>query len=58
MCGCADRQKDRQQHEGDGEDRAGNLGHRLLARVGHRKVRFLLDHALDVLDDDNGVVDR
>ena len=36
---------------------AGDLGHRLLGRLGDRKVRLLLDHALDVLDDDDGVVD-
>ena len=31
--------------------------HGLLAGLGHRQVRFLLDHPLDVLDDDDGVVD-
>ena len=31
--------------------------HRLLGRGGNRQVRLLLDHALDVLDHDDGIVD-
>ena len=51
------RNKYRQQHEGDGEDRAGDLGHRFLAGIRHREIGFFLDHAFDVLDDDDGIVD-
>ena len=32
--------------------------HRLLGRLGDRKLGLLLDHALDVLDDHDGVVDH
>jgi hypothetical protein len=47
-----------QQHESDGEDGAGDLGHGLLAGQRHGKVGFLLDHPLDVLHDDDRVVDH
>ena len=52
-----DRDEHREEHEGDGEDRAGNLRHGFLAGVPHRHLRVLLDHALDVLHHDDGVVD-
>ena len=52
-----DRHKDRKQHHGDGEDRPGDLGHRLARRLLHRKVRLLLHHPLDVLDHDDRIVD-
>ena len=52
-----DRHEHRQQHEGDGENRAGDLGHRFLASFRHRERRFFLDDPLDVLDHDDGVVD-
>ena len=48
----------RQQDEGDGDDRAGNLGHGLLASLRHGQLGFLVDHPLDVLDDDDGVIDH
>ena len=52
------RDEHRQQHQRDGEDRAGDLRHRLLAGVRDRELGLLLDHPLDVLDHDDGVVDH
>ena len=48
----------RQEDECDGDDRARDLGHGLLAGLRHRQLGFLLDHPLDVLDDDDGVIDH
>ena len=53
-----DRHEDRQQHQRDGDDRAGDLAHRLLAGLRHRQLGFLLDDPLDVLDHDDGIVDH
>ena len=46
------------QHERDGDDRRGDLGHGLLGRLGHRELGLLLDHALDILDHDDGIIDH
>ncbi len=50
--------EDREQHQGDGDDRAGDLAHRLLGGFLWREVGLLLHHALDVLDHHDGVVDH
>ena len=50
--------ENRQQHQGDGDDGAGNLGHGLLAGLCNGQLRFLVDHPLDVFDDDDGVIDH
>ena len=42
----------------DGNDRPGDLCHRLFRRLGGRQVGFLLQDAFDVLDDDDRVVDQ
>ena len=53
-----DRDEDREQHQRDGDDRRGDLAHRLLGRRGWASVRMLLHHPLDILDHDDGVVDH
>ena len=53
----SDRNKDRQQHQGDRDDRRGDLAHRRFGRVGRRHFGMLGDHVLDRLDDDDRVVD-
>jgi hypothetical protein len=45
-----DRHEDRQQHQADGDDRAGDLAHRLERRLVRRHLGMLLHHPLDVLD--------
>ena len=52
------RHEHREQDERDGDNRAGDLGHRFLAGLRHGKLRILLDHPLDVLDHDDRVVDH
>ena len=52
-----DRHEHRQQHEGDGDDRSGDLGHRFLGRRRDRQLRFFLDHPLDILDHDDRIID-
>ncbi len=52
------RQEHRRQHHGDADQRALDLTHRLDRRVARADVGLLLEHALDVLDDDDGVVDE
>ena len=52
-----DRHEDREQHQGDRDDRRGDLGHRPLGGLPRGEVGMLLHHALDVLDDHDGVVD-
>src|SRR5262249_16101343 len=42
----------------DRDDRRGDLRHRLLGGLRRRKLRLLLHHPLDVLDDDDGIVDH
>ena len=53
-----DRHEHREQHQRDRDDRRGDLAHGELGRVCGRKFGMLLHHALDVLDDDDGVVDH
>ena len=53
-----DRHEHRQQHQRDRDDRRGDLRHRLLGRLGRRKIRLLLHHALDILDHDDGIIDH
>ena len=48
----------RQENERDGNDRARDLGHGLLAGLRDRQLGFLLDHPLDVLDHHDGVIDH
>ena len=43
------------QHQRDGDDRAGDFAHRLVGRFARRKA--VLDVALDVLHHDDGVID-
>src|SRR4029079_14106122 len=50
--------EDRQQDQRDGDDGAGDFGHRLLAGIRYRQLGLLLDDALDVLDHDDGIVDH
>ena len=50
------RDEDRRQPEGDGDDRRRDFVHRLIGRVARREA--LLDPALDVFDDDDGVIDH
>ena len=45
------------QHQGDADQRAGDLAHRLLRRLARRQPLFR-HHALDVLDHHDGVVDE
>ncbi len=52
-----DRHEDRQQHQRDRDDCAGDLAHRDPRRVGRAHAGVLGHHALDVLDDDDRVVD-
>ena len=52
-----DRHEDGKQHERDGDDRRGDLGHRHLGGLRHRKLGLLLDHAFHILDHDDGIVD-
>ncbi len=52
------RHEHREQDKRDGDDRAGDLGHRLLAGLRHGELRMFLHHPLDVLDHDDGVVDH
>ncbi len=51
------RHEHRQQHERDGDDRTGDLRHGLARRLGRRQMRLRVHDALDVLDDDDGVID-
>ena len=52
-----DRQEHRQQHQHDRDQRAGDLGHRLLGRLERREL-VLGDVHLDVLDHHDRVVDH
>ena len=47
-----------EQDERDGEDRPGDLRHRLLAGLAHRQLGVFLHHPLDILDHDDGIVDH
>ena len=51
-----DRDKHRQQHKGDGDDRSGDLRHGLLRSVFRWQVRFFLHHPLDVLHHHDRVI--
>ncbi len=51
------RHENGQQDQADGDDRSGDLLHRLERGFGRRQARLLLQDALDVLDHDDGVVD-
>ena len=52
------RDEHREQHQGDGDDRRGDLAHRLLGRLGGRELGLVLEDVLDRLDHDDGVVDH
>ena len=53
-----DRHEHRKQHQRDRDDRRGDLGHRLLGRLGGRQAGLLLHDALDILDHDDRVIDQ
>ena len=52
-----DRDEDRQQNECNRQNRPGDLRHRLLASVGDGEVWLLLDHAFDIFDDHDRIID-
>src|SRR5580704_16696753 len=52
-----DRHEHREQHQRDGDDGRGDLRHGPFGRFAWRQIRLLLEHALDVLNHHDRIVD-